>query len=137
MRTSITRAGLSVSAIDVNPRRSENMTVPSRWIPPKRRPSELASTSSTTSSGTNRVNRSRVRMRSKASVTSCVVSVPAVARINAPSGYTKVRIVPELNANWTPTVNATPSPTASRIVISGRARMPTNGTVRPSSRIST
>ena len=36
MRTSITWAGVSDSENEVNPRRSVNITVPSRWTPPRR-----------------------------------------------------------------------------------------------------
>ena len=68
--TSITSPGASDSANEVKPRRSLNITVPSRCTPPRRNPaSVLASTSSTTSSGTKRENMSRTRSRSNAVVT--------------------------------------------------------------------
>ena len=59
------------------------MTVASRWTPPRRRPSALRSTSSTTDSGTKRANASRVLARSKAIVMPWMAPVNSSARIPA------------------------------------------------------
>ena len=136
MRTSITWEGVSDSENEVNPRRSVNMTVPSRWMPPSRRPSALLRTSSTTSSGTNRANRSTVRIRSNASVTSCTASEPTAARTSAPSGYTNDTTQPALNMSWTKIANTMPRATAIPIETRGRTQMLASGTATPSATIS-
>ena len=136
MRTSITWAGVSDSENEVNPRRSVNMIVPSRWMPPSRSPSALLSTSSTTSSGTNRANRSTVRIRSNASVMSCTASAPIALRTSAPSGYTNDTTQPPLNMSWTKIANTMPSATAIPIEIRGRTQMLASGTATPSTMIS-
>ena len=56
------------------------MTVASRCTPPRRRPSVRASTSSTTSWGTKRANRSRTRSRSIAPRTRCTASAATALR---------------------------------------------------------
>ena len=82
----MTVAGSSVSANEVKPRRSLNMTVPSRCTPPRRIPSALRSTSSTTASGTKRAKASRACSRSKATVTPWIAAVARSAATPARVG---------------------------------------------------
>ena len=101
----MTCSGCSVSANEVKPRRSLNMTVASPRTPPSRTPSASCSTWSTTDSGTKRANASRVFARSNATVRAWIEAVAAIAMIAASAGRPTARITSWSNATCAATRN--------------------------------